>query len=119
VTRRRQCICDVRDPCGCSARRDAPRPRADDYEDEESGVEALSGNAQPAGNADELSGLLLEMASATTKLAIQLGELDSEGFAHIAPRLATFVGLVGALPRAGRPRRAVGFAMAAKKKGKR
>lgn len=92
--------------------------RADDYEDEETPVEALTGHVQSAGGTDELAGLLLEIVAAVTKAAVLLGELDADEYAHVAPRVSALLRCMATVPLEGRPRRKLGFAVQVKAKRK-
>lgn len=77
------------------------------YEDEQ--MDVLVGSVQSAGDHSALADLLLELTSASTKVAILMSELDEDEYRGIAPRLVAFLSMVQQIPTTARRRRKIGF----------
>lgn len=88
-------------------------PACDDYEDEESPIEAGPGAVATAGGADVLGDALLELYGAVRKLQVLVSEVDEDEFRVIRPRLDLLKGAVADLPDSVQPKRRVGFRVVA------
>lgn len=84
-------------------------PRADDYEDVEFPIEAVTSSVAAAGGSDQVTEGLIEMIGVVAKLGELLRGVDEDEFRVIGPRLARFKAMVAALPDSVPPRRRVGF----------
>lgn len=91
----------------------------DDWDDEEPGLEALSGAVSAAGGMEETAGLLLEMLCGATKLRYLLLEADEIEFRSVAARLASLQAAIAELPTVPKAGRKVGFKVDHKKRRQR
>jgi molybdenum-dependent DNA-binding transcriptional regulator ModE len=91
--------------------------KADDFEDDPSNIQALSGGP-PSGGADleGIGGLLIEIICALTKAHLLLADVDEDEMVLLRQKVAVLQTAASLLPSKAPPKRRVGFKVKPKRR---